>query len=50
MCDAIVMAILYIYPADHVLYLTAKLQQQQKVCEIAINRNKLQGNITVLLS
>lgn len=39
MCDATVKALLYIYPADHALYLAVKLQQQQ-FDEIAINRNK----------
>lgn len=45
MCDAIATALWYIYPADHVLYLTVELQQQ--VDEIALNRNK---EITILLS
>lgn len=46
MCDAIATALWYIYPADHVLYLTVELQQQQ-VDEIALNRNK---EITIPLS
>lgn len=50
MSDAIVTALLYIHPADYGFYLTVKLQQQQKVDQIAINRNKLQENITVLPS
>lgn len=45
MCDAVVTALLYVYPADHVLCLTVKLQQQQ-VDEMAINRNKEHNNPT----
>lgn len=47
MCDAIVTAFLYMYPTDHVLYLTMNLEQQQ-VDEFAKNRNKECNNPTEL--
>lgn len=48
MCDITVIALLKIPPADHVLYFIVKLQQQQRVGEISVNRNKPQGNIRMV--